>query len=159
MNPLSKRAFLAGVAGLASNTLGGVARASGKEYFVEMRSSSPVNGEMQVFDPPVLKIDVGDTVIFQPTDNGHNSVSDPQMIPEGAKPWKGKINQEFSVTLDKPGVYGYYCAPHRSAGMVGLIMVGVVTEEQLAAAAEVRQRAKARQRYDRYFQEAKALLA
>ena len=28
------------------------------------------------------------------------------------------------MTLDRPGVYDYYCQPHEMAGMVGRIVVG-----------------------------------
>jgi pseudoazurin len=46
------------------------------------------------------------------------------MLPDGVDPWKGKINEEISVTLEQPGLYGYKCAPHYALGMVGLIQVG-----------------------------------
>ncbi len=32
--------------------------------------------------------------------------------------------EAFSVTLQAPGVYDYYCVPHEHAGMVGRIIVG-----------------------------------
>lgn len=155
---LSKRGFLAaGLASLAAYFIGGPASASGEEHVVEMMNKSPDGSERQVFHPPVLKIAVGDTVRFSPADRGHNSASNPDMTPDGGQSWNGKINDEVSVTFDTPGVYGYHCVPHRSAGMVGLLLVGDVTEDQLAAAEAVRQRGKARQRYEAYFQEARAL--
>jgi pseudoazurin len=46
------------------------------------------------------------------------------MLPEGAEPWKGKINEQITVTFTKPGLYGYKCQPHYGLGMVGLIEVG-----------------------------------
>ena len=39
-------------------------------------------------------------------------------MPEGAKAFKGKINQEIAVTFDAPGTYGIKCAPHFGMGMV-----------------------------------------
>jgi hypothetical protein len=34
------------------------------------------------------------------------------------------LNEDFHVTLDKPGAYVYECVPHASMGMVGVILVG-----------------------------------
>lgn len=77
-----------------------------------------------VFEPAFLQIAVGDTVKFVPTDKGHNAESIKGMFPEGAEAFKGKINEEFSVTFDVAGAYGYKCLPHFSMGMVGMIVVG-----------------------------------
>lgn len=82
------------------------------------------DGEPMVFEPAFLKIEPGDTVTFIATDKTHNSESVPAMIPEGAEGWKGKINEEISVTFQQEGVYGYKCLPHYGLGMVGLIQVG-----------------------------------
>jgi len=82
------------------------------------------NGEMMAFEPAYLKIAPGDTVTFVAADKGHNSEAIKGMVPEGAKEWKGKINEEIKVTFDTEGVYGYRCLPHFGMGMVGLIQVG-----------------------------------
>ena len=55
-----------------------------------------------VFEPALSKVAVGDTVTFIPTDKGHNAETIPGMMPEGAKAFKGKINQEIAVTFDAP---------------------------------------------------------
>ena len=77
-----------------------------------------------VFEPGLTRIAVGDTVIFTPTDKSHNAETIKGMLPEGAEPFKGKINEEFSVTFDVAGAYAYKCAPHYAMGMVGMIVVG-----------------------------------
>lgn len=77
-----------------------------------------------IFSPDILHIAPGDTVTFVPTDSGHNTASKRGMIPEGAMPWNSPMDQEFSVTLTVPGIYGYVCLPHYEMGMVGLIVVG-----------------------------------
>lgn len=77
-----------------------------------------------VFEPAFLKVAEGDTVKFLATDKGHNAESILDMIPEGAEPFKGKINEEIEVTLDEPGVYGIKCLPHFAMGMVMTIAVG-----------------------------------
>ena len=67
---------------------------------------------------------VGDTVTFLSIDKGHNAESILDMIPADAQHWKGKIDEEFTVTLSAPGVYGLKCSPHFAMGMVMLVVVG-----------------------------------
>jgi pseudoazurin len=55
----------------------------------------------------------------------HNSAS--TLIPAGAKPWKGTMSNDISVTLDTEGVYVYECTPHKMMAMVGVIKVGNAT--------------------------------
>ena len=95
---------------------------SAAEHQVKMLSS--LNGQMMVFEPPVLNINKGDTVKWLNTNPGHNSVSINEMIPSNAKPWNGKMNESIKVQFDTEGVYGYKCTPHYILGMVGLIVVG-----------------------------------
>lgn len=76
------------------------------------------------FEPAFLKIAPGDTVTFVATDKGHNSETLPGLLPEGAETWKGKTNEEITVTYTVEGFYGVRCAPHLGLGMVGLIQVG-----------------------------------
>lgn len=77
-----------------------------------------------VFEPAILRVNLGDTVTFVPTEAGHNSASKRGMIPEGAETWKGKTDEELTVTFTVPGIYGHVCLPHYEYGMVGLIVVG-----------------------------------
>ncbi len=78
---------------------------------------------VMVFEPSLLKINVGDTVTFKATDAAHNSASIPGMIPNGASSWNGDLSRDISVTFDVPGVYGYQCTPHAMMAMVGVIQV------------------------------------
>lgn len=94
-----------------------------EEFEVQMLNRGP-DGEMMVFEPAYLQVEPGDTVTFVPTDPTHNAESILGMIPEGAEAFKGKINEEISVTFEQEGLYGYKCAPHFGLGMVGLIEVG-----------------------------------
>ena len=78
---------------------------------------------VMVFEPSLLKINVGDTVTFKATDAAHNSASIPGMIPNGASSWNGELSRDISVTFDVPGIYGYQCTPHAMMAMVGVIQV------------------------------------
>ena len=79
---------------------------------------------VMVFEPSVLKISVGDTVTFKPTNPGHNSASIAGMIPTGADSWDGGMSQEVTVTFTEEGTYVYQCTPHLMMAMVGVIAVG-----------------------------------
>ena len=93
-------------------------------------------GRTMQFEPAFLRVAPGDTVTFVPQDKTHNSESIAKAQPEGAKGWKGKINEELSVTFDVEGFYGYKCLPHAGMGMVGLIQVGEPAEAPDATLAD-----------------------
>ena len=77
-----------------------------------------------VFEPDFVQAEPGDTITFIVTDKGHNAESIKGMLPEGADGFKGKINEEVSITVTEDGLYGIKCAPHYGMGMVALIAVG-----------------------------------
>ncbi len=97
------------------------------DHQVQMLNKDSEGRPMQ-FEPAFLKIAPGDTVTFVATAKGHNSESILTLMPEGAEPWKGKINEEITVTFDQEGFYAYKCQPHLGMGMVGLIQVGDAPE-------------------------------
>ncbi|MDF2798721.1 MAG: pazS [Devosia sp.] len=104
-----------------------------------------------VFEPALTEIAVGDTVTFVPTDKGHNAETIAGMLPEGATPFKGKLNEEITVTFDTEGVYGVKCAPHFGMGMVALVVVGEPTN--LEEAKSVKVPPKAQSRFDAMYAE------
>lgn len=89
---------------------------------VEVKMLNNGKEGMMVFEPSFVKVDVGDTVKFVPTDKSHNSSS--VYVPAGAKPWVGKADQPVSVKLTKEGVYIYKCDPHSVMAMIGVVQVG-----------------------------------
>ena len=91
-------------------------------HTVKMLNQGPTG--VMVFEPAVLKINIGDTVTFVATDAAHNSASIPGMLPPNATAWNGQLSRDISVTFDIPGVYGYQCTPHAMMAMVGIIQVG-----------------------------------
>ena len=97
------------------------------ELFSEVHTVKMLNQGstgVMVFEPAVLKIDIGDTVTFVATDAAHNSASIPGMLPPNATDWNGQLSRDISVTFDIPGIYGYQCTPHAMMAMVGVIQVG-----------------------------------
>lgn len=122
--------------------LGGAALA--ETHTVEMLNRGEA-GPM-VFEPAFIQAQPGDTITFVPTDRAHNSATIEGLLPEGAEPWEGEINEEVSVTVTAEGLYAYQCDPHAPMGMVGLIQVGAPTnlDAVTAAAEELRGKAKDR---------------
>ena len=78
-----------------------------------------------VFEPAYVKAEIGDTITFVPQNSSHYVQS--YVIPEGATPWKSKLDEEFKVTVEKEGVYLYYCPPHLMMAMIGVVQVGKPT--------------------------------
>lgn len=115
------RMILRSLAGAAFLTaaLGGYAVAADHEIHMLNKGT---DGAM-VFEPASIKIAKGDTVTFVPTDKSHNAESIKDMIPEGATPFKGKINESIKVTFDTSGAYAVKCTPHVGMGMVALVVV------------------------------------
>jgi|TARA_R110001592_G_scaffold35521_3_gene120837 pseudoazurin len=81
------------------------------------------DGAKMVYSQDIARIDVGDTITWLPKSKGHNVEF--KAGPEGWKaPKKSKNNKEVSMTFDTPGVYFYQCSPHKSMGMIALVVVG-----------------------------------
>ena len=91
-------------------------------YDVKMLNQN-ASGVM-IFEPAVLKINVGDTVTFKSIDAADNSASIPGMIPAGAIPWNSELSKDLTVSFDVAGIDGYQCTPHSMMAMVGVIQVG-----------------------------------
>ena len=118
VNLLRKMALIVSV---AAATLGGAAVAA---QDVQMLNKAPDSKERNVFYPAVVKVQPGETVNWLAKDKGHNVEFIKGAIPDGAAPFRSKLNQDASFTFDKPGVYVYKCSPHYGLGMVGIIIVG-----------------------------------
>ena len=111
--------------GFALLIAGFATQAVAETFTVKMMSNDPAMPDKSMyFDPPLLHVQLGDTVVFEPTQVGHNTASKRDMIPAGAGSWNSPMDTPFEVTFTTDGTYGYVCFPHYSMGMVGLILVG-----------------------------------
>ena len=91
------------------------------------------DGNRMVYSNEVAKVAVGDTITWLPASKGHNV----EIIaaPEGFNiPKKSKNSKEVSITFDVPGIYYYWCTPHKGMGMIGLVVVGDDTSNKDAIA-------------------------
>ena len=81
------------------------------------------DGAKMVYSQDITRIEAGETITWVPTSKGHNV----EFIagPDGWKaPKKSKLNKEVAITFDVPGVYLYQCSPHKTMGMIAIVVVG-----------------------------------
>jgi plastocyanin len=126
----SRRAAMARAAGLAAGvaatTVASPAYAA-ESKDVKMGSDS---GQL-VFVPAKISICKGDSVKWTNNKGGpHNVVFDEDEIPGGVDQEKismddqlGEEGDTFTMKFDVAGTYGYYCEPHRGAGMQATLIV------------------------------------
>ena len=78
-----------------------------------------------VFSQEIARINTGDTVFWKATDKGHNvQFISKNGVPEGVEKFKSKIGKNAEFTFTIPGIYAYWCTPHKSMGMIGFVIVG-----------------------------------
>ena len=83
-----KKLFIGAIMAVALNI-------SAAEHEVKMLNFG--DGGSMIFEPGFLKVNKGDTIHFKSVDLAHNSESVEGLIPAGASPWKGEINENISV--------------------------------------------------------------
>ena len=77
------------------------------------------------FSQEIVRINEGDTVFWQATDPGHNvEFVSKNGVPEGVEKFKSKVGKDTQFTFTIPGIYAYWCTPHKTLGMIGYIIVG-----------------------------------
>ena len=91
---------------------------------VTLEMLNKLGKETMVFSEKVVKINVGDTVFWKATDKGHNVEFIKGGTPEGVGKFKSKYNVDTEYKFTIPGIYAYWCTPHKSMGMIGFVVVG-----------------------------------
>ena len=90
-------------------------------------------GRKMVYSEDLVHIESGDIIKWVPTSKGHNV--EIVAAPEGFEiPKKSKNGKEVSIEFTVPGIYYYWCTPHKGMGMIGLIVVDGDTSNKDAIA-------------------------
>lgn len=100
----------------------GMGTAHAEDLTIDMLNKRD-DGAKMVYSQDIARIDVGDSITWLPTSKGHNI----EFIagPDGwDAPRKSKLSKEVTITFDTPGVYLYQCTPHKSMGMIAIVIVG-----------------------------------
>ena len=103
------------------------------------------DGAKMVYSEDITTIEVGDTITWVPTQKGHNV----EFIagPDGWKaPRKSKLSKEVAITFDTPGVYLYQCSPHKTMGMIAIVVVGDLTQEGVDAIKKAKVKGKSKKK-------------
>ena len=114
---------------------------------VEMWNKDPDDkSRKMVFSQEIVAIEAGESVTWIATDKGHNV----ELIdgPDGVElEGKSKISKDVTITFDTPGVYVYVCTPHASMGMIGIVVVGDLTQEAVDAIRDAKLKGKSKNKF------------
>lgn len=115
---------------------------------VEMWNKDPKDkSRKMVFSQEIVVIEPGESVTWLATDKGHNV----QLIdgPDGVElEKKSKISKDVTIAFDTPGVYVYVCTPHATMGMIGIVVVGELTQEAIDAVRDAKLRGKSQKKFE-----------
>lgn len=102
---------------------------------VEMRSfSSGDHSQQNVFEADFIKMEPGEVLQFSTVNTLYNSVT--ELTPNDAAGWSIGFSGG-KVKLQQEGIYIYYCEPHKSVGMWGIVQVGDASINLTEAKAKV----------------------
>ncbi len=79
--------------------------------------------EHMVYSQKIVNIEVGDTIFWKSTTPGHNVEFIKGGVPEGVEKFKSSISKDAQYTFAIPGIYAYWCTPHKGMGMIGFVIV------------------------------------
>ena len=96
--------------------------ASAADQTVEMLNK--LGKENMVFSKKIVKVDVGDTVFWKATKSGHNVEFIKGGVPAGVDKFRSKLSKDTEYKFEIPGIYAYWCTPHKGMGMIGFVIVG-----------------------------------
>ena len=96
--------------------------ASAADQTVEMLNK--LEKENMVFSKKIVNVDVGDTVFWKATKPGHNVEFIKGGVPEGVDKFRSKLSKDTEYKFEIPGIYAYWCTPHKGMGMIGFVIVG-----------------------------------
>ena len=80
--------------------------------------------EHMVYSQKIVNIEVGDTVFWKSTTPGHNVEFIKGGVPEGVEKFRSKVSKDTEYKFEIPGIYAYWCTPHKGMGMIGFVVVG-----------------------------------
>lgn len=89
---------------------------------VTVTVGSEANGGNFGFDPAAVRVSTGTTVVWEWTGLGssHNVIAEDGSFESELVADEGHT---FSQTFEEPGTVEYYCTPHRTMGMKGVLVV------------------------------------
>ena len=81
--------------------------------------------ERNVYSKKIVYVAVGDTVHWKSKSKGHNvEFILKNGVPSGVTKFKSRLSKNAQYTFKIPGIYAYWCTPHKAMGMIGFVVVG-----------------------------------
>ena len=80
--------------------------------------------ETMVYSKKIVKVDIGDTVYWKSTKPGHNVEFIKGGVPESVAKFRSALSKDTEYKFEIPGIYAYWCTPHKGMGMIGFVVVG-----------------------------------
>ena len=80
--------------------------------------------ENMVFSEKIVNVEIGDTVFWKATKSGHNVEFIKGGVPAGVDKFRSKLSKDTEYKFEIPGIYAYWCTPHKGMGMIGFVIVG-----------------------------------
>ena len=80
--------------------------------------------ENMVFSKKIVNVDIGDTVFWKSIKAGHNVEFIKGGVPEGVGKFRSSLSKDTEYKFEIPGIYAYWCTPHKGMGMIGFVVVG-----------------------------------
>ena len=96
--------------------------ASADDQTLEMLNK--LGKEHMVYSKKIVNIEVGDTVFWKSTKPGHNVEFIKGGVPEGVGKFRSALSKDTEYKFEIPGIYAYWCTPHKGMGMIGFVVVG-----------------------------------
>lgn len=90
---------------------------------INIKMLNKLGKERMVYSEKIVRINVGDEIFWKSTDKGHNVEFIKGGVPEGLEIFKSKIDEDVTYKFNIPGIYAYWCTPHKSLGMIGFVVV------------------------------------
>jgi len=94
----------------------------GADQTIEMLNK--LDKEIMVYSKKIVEVDIGDTVFWKSTKPGHNVEFIKGGVPEGVGKFRSKLSKDTEYKFEIPGIYAYWCTPHKGMGMIGFVVVG-----------------------------------
>ena len=96
--------------------------ASATNQTIEMLNK--LGKEHMVYSKKIVKVDIGDTVFWKSAKPGHNVEFIKGGVPEGVGKFRSALSKDTEYKFEVPGIYAYWCTPHKGMGMIGFVVVG-----------------------------------
>jgi pseudoazurin len=95
--------------------------ATAADQTIEMLNK--LGNENMVYSQKIVKVDIGDTIFWKSTKPGHNVEFIKGGVPEEVGKFRSALSKDTEYKFEIPGIYAYWCTPHKGMGMIGFVIV------------------------------------